>query len=397
VVKNRGPYYADRVDEAASGKETISTYWLAPRYRYTINIEAVNSVSRQDYQALSSFFQRHQGRLSNFLIVDPEDNTVTDHGFGVGDGVTTAFQLQRTIGGTVQDLWGTWPTSSKPRTNLCTFSEALDNAAWTKTASSATANAGIAPDGNVTAEKLVESATNAQHFASSTAFTLAAGVATYSNFYKAGGRTQIVLLDTVTSAAAAFDLTAGTVLGTASGGTGAITAAGNGWFRCELRFTAGAGATSLRQLLSTNGVAASAYAGDGASGVFVWGAQAEQAAAATQYIKTPSSAAVTSTPSYWPVAGDGFEPVFEVAPGAQLFSNGTLKTQGTDYTVTFNGTSPAPLSGLITYAAAPAANVVLSWTGNYWRRVRLANPDLTFERIVASMWSVGGLGLVSTK
>jgi type 1 fimbria pilin len=51
-----------------------------------------------------------------------------------------------------------------PRTNLVLYSEEFDNAYWTKTNVTITANATTAPDGNLTADKLVENSVNGNHF-----------------------------------------------------------------------------------------------------------------------------------------------------------------------------------------------------------------------------------------
>jgi hypothetical protein len=50
------------------------------------------------------------------------------------------------------------------RTNLLTYSENFDNAAWGKQSVTVNANAAIAPDGTLTADKLIESTTNAVHY-----------------------------------------------------------------------------------------------------------------------------------------------------------------------------------------------------------------------------------------
>ena len=49
------------------------------------------------------------------------------------------------------------------RTNLVTYSEQFDNAYWTKDGATITANAITAPDGNLTADKLNETATTGAH------------------------------------------------------------------------------------------------------------------------------------------------------------------------------------------------------------------------------------------
>lgn len=49
-------------------------------------------------QTFVGFFGAVQGAAQDWLFTDPYDHTATAMAFGTGDGVTTAFQLTRTIG-----------------------------------------------------------------------------------------------------------------------------------------------------------------------------------------------------------------------------------------------------------------------------------------------------------
>lgn len=48
------------------------------------------------------------GRANLFLFTDPNDNSCTAMPFGTGDGVTTKFQLMRSVGGVGQDVIQNW-------------------------------------------------------------------------------------------------------------------------------------------------------------------------------------------------------------------------------------------------------------------------------------------------
>jgi uncharacterized protein (TIGR02217 family) len=52
-----------------------------------------------ELQQLIGFYNARQGQFDDWLYSDPDDNAVTAQQFGVGDGVTTQFQLVRTFGG----------------------------------------------------------------------------------------------------------------------------------------------------------------------------------------------------------------------------------------------------------------------------------------------------------
>jgi uncharacterized protein (TIGR02217 family) len=85
------------VQTSLSGKEWRSTWELAPRYRYKVSFPFLRSTTQPEFQQLAGFFTRHRGSLDSFLFQDPEDSVVTGHAFGVGNGSTTAYQLQRTL------------------------------------------------------------------------------------------------------------------------------------------------------------------------------------------------------------------------------------------------------------------------------------------------------------
>ena len=185
------------------------------------------------------------------------------------------------------------------RTNLATYNQQFDNAAWTKSNSTITANAATAPDGTATADLLVESATTAVHEVSQTFTVTAANVYTVSVFAKTNGRhlqIEFTGADTTpNNSYANFDLSAGTV-GTDSTGTARIQALANGWYRCSITVTAAG--TSLRPYchMITNSAAArdQSYAGDGTSGIYPWGIQVELGSQMSSYIPTVAAAVTRS-------------------------------------------------------------------------------------------------------
>lgn len=171
------------------------------------------------------------------------------------------------------------------RTNLLTYSQQYDVSAWTKNELLVWANSVLAPDGTLTGSKLVLTANAAQHYLRN-AVTVTAVSHTFSIYAKAGGYNYLA----ITSAGynACFDVSGGTVSATSgSGGTPVIQAVGNGWYRCSVTVTESAGTTSFYvapRATSVSGI--SSTAGDGYSGVFLWGAQLEAGAFATSYIPT---------------------------------------------------------------------------------------------------------------
>src|SRR4051812_30223026 len=90
------PQWSTKVQPATSGKELRLSYYSAPIYKYSLAYEVLRQATAfLELQTLVGFFNARQGKYDSFLFQDPNDNAVTSHGFGIGDGATTAFQLQR--------------------------------------------------------------------------------------------------------------------------------------------------------------------------------------------------------------------------------------------------------------------------------------------------------------
>ena len=183
-------------------------------------------------------------------------------------------------------------------TNLLLYSEDLSTG-WTLAGATVTANATRAPDGNTTADKLVESAATAQHLVYQ-AVTAASGPFTFSVQLKAGERSvaYVLMSDNATgSAGVRVDLSTGALsadtasVGSWTGVTSAIEPMSDGYYRVSVSGIRGAGAQTLGFILMSNGSGTSSgdtYAGDGTSGLYAWGAQIETGLTATSYIATGS-------------------------------------------------------------------------------------------------------------
>ena len=184
--------------------------------------------------------------------------------------------------------------------NLLGFSEAFDNAAWTKFSASIVTGAQANPvNGLFNAQKLMENTANAQHRVTQSV-TLAAAPHTLSAYLKAGGRTWALMVNgTIANGFTYFDLSTGAV-GTVGAGvsSASITPVANGWYRCSITFTAPAGGNVLEfRAASANGTGS--YTGDGNSGVYIYGAMLSNSASLDPYVPTPG-AAPTSTAYYGP-------------------------------------------------------------------------------------------------
>ena len=168
-----------------------------------------------------------------------------------------------------------------------------------------TTNAIVAPDGTLTADKLVEGTSNGGQNVLQINVSFASGTNAYSVFAKAGERYKITLNESTTlGAAVLFDLSAGTVLSSTGGGSpapsGQIQAVGNGWYRCTMLLTQGSTANRTARIYVVDDATTTAAnsilsrTGDGTSGVFIWGAQLEAGAFPTSYIPTTTAAVTRS-------------------------------------------------------------------------------------------------------
>jgi hypothetical protein len=174
----------------------------------------------------------------------------------------------------------------KQSTNLVTYSEQFDNAAWTKNVS-VTANAITSPDGTQNADKILENASNVQQWAYQSPSMTGAQTAT---IYAKKGERNYIAMATAGLDSSYFNLDTGVVVSSASGATASIENVGNGWYRCSVSSPSIVGGTFFIVWISDNGTRTS-YAGDSSKGVYVWGAQNEASSYATSYIPTTSASA----------------------------------------------------------------------------------------------------------
>ncbi len=183
------------------------------------------------------------------------------------------------------DVAGTFDTPALvlegARTNAFTKSEELDDAAYTKTRATVSANAVAAPDGKTTADKLVEdgTASSTHEFKRNTPTLTDDTQQSFSVFAKAAERSEIrieLIQKDNTIANAWFDLSAGTVGTTTGGGVGLIRRYGEDWYRCTLvADSANGGTTPVIFVELGSGSETAVYNGDSSSGAYLWGMQFE--------------------------------------------------------------------------------------------------------------------------
>ena len=115
---HKKPTFSTIVASHVSGREVRDALYLNPIWSFELTFDGLDgttsgqygALSAQSLQALMGLFLQSQGQYGSFLYVDPTDNSVAGQPFGTTDGVTSAFALQRTLGGFTEPVG--WATSA---------------------------------------------------------------------------------------------------------------------------------------------------------------------------------------------------------------------------------------------------------------------------------------------
>ena len=225
------------------------------------------------------------------------------------------------------------------RTNLALRSDDFANATWSKAFCSISSNTSTAPDGNITADELIEdSTTNGHTCIQSTATATIGTTYTFSVFVKRKDTSNQFLLigasGLVTASFISVNLTNG-VTATNIGSPGiptnvSSTTYPNGWYRVQFSVVATSASAALFDIrLSRDGTWANrSYLGDGVQSSLLWGAQIEAASFPTSYIPTTTASVVRSA-DVCSITGADFTGMYNEFAGTVLCES------------TLNGVSPS--------------------------------------------------------
>lgn len=202
------------------------------------------------------------------------------------------------------------------RTNQILRSDDFSQSNWTKEFTTVTNNDAVSPDGNTTADKIVEDSSTNFHTVSQYLAGFSLGnVIALSIYAKAAGRTRFIIQTDAGGGAGSADYDLSAVTASSGSGVfsnGSIMSIGNGWYRCSaICTTTAAGPIGIKIILvhPTNGTS---YTGDGTSGLYLWGAQMELGSTPSSYIPTTTSS-VTRAADVALISGSNFTDWFNPA------------------------------------------------------------------------------------
>src|SRR6478736_9079696 len=249
---------------------TLTTNWV----RYTWSVTMAANINPPGFAVKNA-----TGSTTNFYMwgVQLEKSPIVTPYQRTTDGIAD-FTSTRATTSTVTNKQGVIEDSCY---NLLQRSEEFDNAYWNKTNVTITANIIAAPNGTLTADKLVETVVGGFH-SLTTSNSIVGQVYNFSVYAKVGGRSYMQLQ--LGSSGVLFNLTNGTIQATSGPVTGVVSSLGDGWYLCSV--SGNTVTNGSNNILLFDNTLSPTYPGDGVSGVYIWGAQLTQGSTPRPYLRT---------------------------------------------------------------------------------------------------------------
>lgn len=204
------------------------------------------------------------------------------------------------------------------RTNIALRSEEFNDAYWSKTNASVTADSTTSPAGVLNGDTLIENNLAGEHHLERGLTVVSGASYSISLYVKSAGSTRNIRIfmfrnssPFTTIAAILVNPTTGAIVN----GAGSVVDAGNGWWRITASGTAPSTGANLRISLASGGTFN--YTGDGVSGVHIWGVQVEAGAFPTSYIPTVA-ATVTRNADIATITSTNFSDWWQASKGGVL-------------------------------------------------------------------------------
>ena len=249
------------------------------------------------------------------------------------------------------------------RTNLLLQSENFGTT-WTPNGllafgSGSTLNALTAPDGQATADLITENTSNSQHNVYQISTTI--GAKRFSVFAKQGPGARLLRLIDFNATDGGqgetyFNLSTGAVVS----GPGTIQALPDGWYRCSIQSTTTVTSTYFISIATS--ALAFVYAGDGASGLYLWGAQLEAGAFPTSYIPTTSATVTRAADVSTSTATSIFESSFYNQTEGTVFADGSTSWASGNFVGSSDNTNNNRI--FIGIASGPASRLLITTSGS---------------------------------
>ena len=196
--------------------------------------------------------------------------------------------------------------------NALTYSDQIDNAAWSKAAVTVTGNYYTSPDGSVTADRIIEDTSSGEHYVASSAskpasaqdwcFCVALARGDVSSL-RDRAQLRVVGPGGTDGGVAIFDLSAGSVVSTttAGGGTNArsfIVSMGGGWFMCALVVTVPSSVTTIQGVVNLiENPSTTVYTGTSSRNIGMWRATLAQSSVPVRLTQTTTTATTGTSQS----------------------------------------------------------------------------------------------------
>ena len=284
-----------------------------------------------------------ESRSTSATLLSQSNFLQLGNGLSRSLGTGAAAAGSAVLAGVGAGAWfGTGALNAAASSNLLRYSEEFENAQWTLTAATITANATTAPDTTTTAERITDSAASSPHYASQTAFGLTNGGPYVVSVYAKADTLQWLQLS-ATGIRVNFNVATGAI-GLVSGAnvTGySVRDAGGGWYRCVMAFNAPAATLALNIMPLPSDVASPVYVGTSKS-LYLWGAQLTPGTVLRDYVKSTANVPALS---YYQLAGAG---VARWAGTGALTNPDLSKVVGVGVSAwVASGTMPAGLATLV--------------------------------------------------